>query len=219
MTFEPRGHNLVLLAPMPESGARDLAKGLSAKVREQTGLEVSFWVMPLAAYLLSFILTFDRPGTYKPRVASLGTGVLLFAAAAFHRAGTNDTIFSLLQILSILAATFGLSMVCHGELARLKPGPRHLTSYYLSLAAGGALGGVFVNFVAPKLFASFLEWKVGIGIAYAGSWALFAWHPGETRYEQLVQSYSDEIWHRWEPPFPRAHAASSIAHPLARAGQ
>jgi len=135
-----------------------------------------FWVMPLAAYLLSFILTFDRPGTYKPRLVCLGTGVLVFAAAAFHRAGTNDSIFSLLQILSILAATFGLSMVCHGELARLKPGPRHLTSYYLSLAAGGALGGVFVNFVAPRLFASFLEWKVGIGIAYVVSWALFAWH-------------------------------------------
>jgi spermidine synthase len=135
-----------------------------------------FWVMPLAAYLLSFILAFDRPGFYRPRLWTLATAVLVFGAALLHRAGTNDSLFSLLQVLSILAATFGLSMLCHGEVARLKPAPRHLTSYYLSLAAGGALGGVFVNLAAPRLFSSFLEWKLGIGIAYATAWGLFAWH-------------------------------------------
>ena len=135
-----------------------------------------FWVLPLAVYLVSFILTFDRPTAYMPRFYALTSAVLLFATAAFHRAGTNDSLFSLFQIVSILFATFGVSMLCHGELARLKPAPRHLTSYYLSLSAGGALGGVFVNLVAPKLFASFLEWKLGTGIAYAAAWGLFLWH-------------------------------------------
>jgi spermidine synthase len=135
-----------------------------------------FWVLPLGAYLVSFILTFDRPTSYHPRFYALFTAVLVFGSAAFHRAGTNDPLFSLAQIASLLAATFGLSMLCHGELARLKPAPRHLTSYYLSLSAGGALGGVFVNLVAPRLFASFLEWKLGIGIAYAAAWALFVRH-------------------------------------------
>src|SRR6185295_14635260 len=135
-----------------------------------------FWVLPLAAYLVSFILTFDRPTAYRPRFYALFTAVLVFGSAAFHRAGTNDSMFSLVQIASILAATFGVSMLCHGELARLKPAPRHLTSYYLSLSAGGALGGVFVNLVAPRLFASFLEWKLGIGIAYVGAWGLFLWY-------------------------------------------
>src|SRR6185295_6076556 len=79
-----------------------------------------FWVLPLAVYLLSFILTFDRPGSYHPRVYAIGTAVLVFATAALHRVGTNDALFSILQIVSILAATFGLSMLCHGELARLK---------------------------------------------------------------------------------------------------
>src|SRR6185369_9668081 len=96
-----------------------------------------FWVLPLAAYLVSFILTFDRPTAYRPRFYALFTAVLVFGSAAFHRAGTNDSMFSLVQIASILAATFGVSMLCHGELARLKPAPRHLTSYYLSLSAGG----------------------------------------------------------------------------------
>src|SRR6185436_3749122 len=135
-----------------------------------------FWVLPLAVYLISFILTFDRPGSYHPRVYAIGTAVLVFATAALHRVGTNDALFSILQIASILAATFGLSMLCHGELARLKPQPRHLTTYYLSLSAGGALGGVFVNLVAPRLFSTFLEWKAGIGIAYATAWGVFAWH-------------------------------------------
>jgi spermidine synthase len=135
-----------------------------------------FWILPLAVYLLSFILAFDRPGCYRPRLTALCTAVLVFGTTAFHRWGTNDSIFSLLQVVSIVATTFGLSMLCHGELARLKPAPAHLTSYYLSLSAGGALGGFFVNLVAPRLFATFLEWKLGIAIAYAMAWGLFAWH-------------------------------------------
>lgn len=135
-----------------------------------------FWVMPLAVYLLSFILSFDRPGGYRPRLYAVATAVLVFATAVFHRMGTNDGLFSLIQILSILAATFGLSMLCHGELARLKPAPRHLTSYYLSLSAGGALGGVFVNLIAPQLFNTYFEWKLGMGIAYVSACGLFAWH-------------------------------------------
>jgi hypothetical protein len=82
-----------------------------------------FWVMPLAAYLLSFILAFDRRAP-TIRASIPLTALLVFGAAAFHRVGTNDSIFSLLQILSILAATFGVSMLCHGELARLKPAAR-----------------------------------------------------------------------------------------------
>ncbi len=137
------------------------------------------WVMPLAAYLLSFILTFDRPGAYHPRFYALLTALLVFGAAAFHRVGTNESTYSLLQLLSLLAATFGVSMLCHGELARLKPDPGRLTSYYLSLAGGGALGGVFVNLLAPLLFSSFFEWKLGTVIAFAAACGLFLWHDRE----------------------------------------
>jgi spermidine synthase len=135
-----------------------------------------FWVTPLAAYLLSFILAFDRPGAYHPRFYSLLSILLVFGAAAFHRVGTNDSTFSLLQILSLLATIFGVSMLCHGELARLKPSSPHLTSYYLSLSGGGALGGILVTLLAPRVFATFFEWKLGMGIAYAAAWGLFAWH-------------------------------------------
>ena len=48
-------------------------------------------------------------------------------------------------------------MVCHGELARLKPSPRHLTEFYLLIAAGGALGGLFVGIVAPLVFSTYFR--------------------------------------------------------------
>ena len=53
-------------------------------------------------------------------------------------------------------------MVCHGELARLKPSPRHLTEFYLLIAAGGAMGGLFVGIVAPLVFSTYLEWQIGV---------------------------------------------------------
>src|SRR5260370_15378072 len=54
-------------------------------------------------------------------------------------------------------------MVCHGELARLKPGAKHLTLFYLMVAGGGAMGGVFVAVLAPQLFSGFWEYQAGLG--------------------------------------------------------
>ena len=62
---------------------------------------------------------------------------------------------------------FSACMVCHGELTRLKPAPRHLTEFYLFMSAGGALGGLFVSLVAPRLFVTYLEWPLVLGIAFA----------------------------------------------------
>ena len=62
---------------------------------------------------------------------------------------------------------FCICMACHGELARLKPEPRHLTEFYLWLAGGGALGGVLVGLVAPHVFDTFREWNLGMIAAYA----------------------------------------------------
>jgi len=53
-------------------------------------------------------------------------------------------------------------MVCHGELARSKPDPRHLTGFYLMLALGGALGGVLVGLVAPQVFDDLYELPIGM---------------------------------------------------------
>ena len=77
--------------------------------------------------------------------------------------GGSGLAFRFWQELALhLAALFFLCMVCHGELVRRRPDPRFLTSFYLMIAAGGALGGMFVSLVAPHVFATFFEWRLGL---------------------------------------------------------
>ncbi|MBM4034033.1 MAG: hypothetical protein FJ291_19955, partial [Planctomycetes bacterium] len=82
--------------------------------------------------------------------------------------------------VSIIGQVVGFSltllvccMVCHGELVRLKPHPRHLTSFYLMSALGGAVGGVFVSLVAPRIFPAYLELHVGLWLCCALAMAAF----------------------------------------------
>src|SRR5262249_55823240 len=64
------------------------------------------------------------------------------------------------------AALFGICLLCHGELVRLRPDPRYLTSFYLMIAAGGALGGVAVSLLAPQLFVTYFEWNLSMFAGY-----------------------------------------------------
>jgi spermidine synthase len=65
----------------------------------------------------------------------------------------------------VLAYSFGLflcCMFCHGELARRKPHPQYLTSFYLTISAGGALGSAFVVLAAPNMFSFYFELPIGL---------------------------------------------------------
>ena len=119
------------------------------------------WIAPLALYLLSFILCFERKGTYQRRwylqllIAGIG------AMAYLPTLGLN--FMPLVVTMAInLASFFVICMVCHGELADMQPNPAYLTNYYLMLAAGGACGGLFVGLVAPYFFNSNYEYSIGI---------------------------------------------------------
>ena len=119
------------------------------------------WVLPLALYLLSFILGFERQGWYPRRVYLPLLVLGLLALAYLPTLGIND--LPLMLSLGInLAAFFVACMVCHGELARLQPDPRYLTTYYLMLSVGGVLGGFFVGVVAPYGFNSHYELSIGV---------------------------------------------------------
>ena len=139
------------------------------------------WIVPLALYLLSFIICFDHPRWY---VRGVWTAL---AAVAILIAADPDTVFdksaALLHGLSgqfpehisvnylwerviYFSTMFLICMVCHGELMRLRPHPRRLTEYYLMMSAGGALGGVFVSLVAPLIFRSFFEWRLGLVLSF-----------------------------------------------------
>jgi hypothetical protein len=119
------------------------------------------WVLPLSIYLLSFILCFDREGWYRPAVfrVAMPAGWILMCLCLAMRSPA----FGLKWVVLLFSvALFACCLFCHGELARRKPHPDHLTSYYLMLALGGALGGVFVGLVAPTLFSGYLELPVGV---------------------------------------------------------
>ena len=119
------------------------------------------WVLPLALYLISFILAFDHPRWYvRPAfVAALG---LLIPLMAWAIPSLDLRLAAPLYLVGLFVAC----MVCHGELARLKPDPRHLTRFYLMISLGGALGAVLVAIVAPLTLSGYFE--LGIALIVLG---------------------------------------------------
>lgn len=118
------------------------------------------WVVPLALYLLSFILTFDSSRWYR-RALWYG-GLIVSAAASVWLMLSGGQAPMVQQLAANFTMLFCGCMVCHGELVRMKPHPRYLTSFYLCLSAGGAFGGMFVGLIAPRLLAGYFEWHLTI---------------------------------------------------------
>jgi len=119
------------------------------------------WVLPLVLYLLSFIVSFDHPRWYRRSVFFPLLGLSFAGVCATLVQGNVHQ--ALWILISLYAGTLFIAcMVCHGELARMKPHPRHLTAYYVMIAAGGALGGLFVSLVAPAVFTELYELPIGM---------------------------------------------------------
>ena len=118
------------------------------------------WVLPLSLYLLSFIICFDRQRWYV-RPVFLTAFLLAMAGVGIANVYERD-ISAWHQIAIYSALLFMCCMVCHGELYRIRPQAKYLTHYYLMIAVGGALGGVFVAIIAPLIFTSYRELYVGL---------------------------------------------------------
>jgi hypothetical protein len=118
------------------------------------------WILPLSLYLLTFILCFDNERWFRREYVGWALVVALFAAPLTLALGPR---LGLIPQIGVYAFTlFTCCMACHGELAALKPSPRHLTGFYLMIAAGGALGGGFVTLLAPRLFDALLEFPLAL---------------------------------------------------------
>jgi hypothetical protein len=122
------------------------------------------FIAPLSLYLLTFIICFDHERWYVPRLFGAATLLIVVAGAlyAFQWHNATHKFDSILVDVGLsFAGMFTVCMMCHGELVRLKPHPRYLTMFYLFIAAGGALGGLFVSLIAPLIFKSYAEWGIG----------------------------------------------------------
>lgn len=131
----------------------------TSQLSQEVAVVPFLWTMPLGLYLLSFVICFDRPIWYlRPLWVFLALASL---CAAEFAVWTTLVMPIVMQILLLGTCLFACCMVCHGELARLKPDPKHLTGYYLCLSLGGALGGFFCAVIAPLIFIDF--WELGVG--------------------------------------------------------
>jgi len=118
------------------------------------------WLLPMGLYLLSYILCFHSERWYSR--AGFGIALILALGQTCWILTQGIYIGLQVQILSYAFTLFVCCMVCNGELVRLKPAPRHLTSFYLMISAGGALGGVFVTLIAPHVFRGYWEFHLGL---------------------------------------------------------
>ena len=136
------------------------------------------WVVPLSLYLLSFILCFESDRWYRRNWYSLSTAVLVLAVCWLQSFGSRT--FLPLQLAIYFSCLFSVCMLCHGELARLRPDTRSLTAFYLTLSAGGAGGGLFVGLLAPVIFPAFWEHYLGLIASCIIALLVYCHHRGWT---------------------------------------
>jgi len=133
------------------------------QISQEIAVNPFLWVIPLSIYLLTFVLTFDSDCWYRRSLFAIASGILAPVACAVMAAAVALSLQR--QLIAYLIALFVVCMLCHGELARSRPGPRYLTTFYLTIATGGAVGGLFVALVAPRVFTEYGEFPIGMAAA------------------------------------------------------
>jgi hypothetical protein len=118
------------------------------------------WVLPLCIYLVSLILAFENSRWYSRAIFHISFAVAAGWVIVLSLNAASRAFLAHLIAASILL--FAGCMICHGEAARLRPAPEHLTKFFLCISAGGALGGMFVSLIAPQIFPGFWEFPLGV---------------------------------------------------------
>lgn len=156
-THAQRIHWLIL-AFVPSS----LLLGVTMHITTDVAAVPLLWVLPLMLYLLTFVIVFARrPWLPHSWMVLAQPFALIFLALLFHWIYKQVLVSFLLHFVAFFVTT----MVCHGELAKQRPGPTHLTEFYLWMSLGGMLGGVFNVVLAPVLFNSVLEYPLMMVLA------------------------------------------------------
>ncbi|MBX7133031.1 MAG: fused MFS/spermidine synthase [Fimbriimonadaceae bacterium] len=155
----PRRIRWILLAFVPSS----LMIGATTYMSTDIAAVPMLWVIPLALYLLTFIIVFARKPLipHKWMVAALPPLlVALVLALAIPITKPLAWLFPLHLVTFFVAA-----MVCHGEMANDRPSVRYLTEFFFLMSVGGVLGGLFNAIIAPTAFKSILEYPLTLLLA------------------------------------------------------
>ncbi len=171
--------NVAMWAALP-AFAVVLLLAVTTQITQDVATIPLLWVIPLSIYLVTFILCFSSDRWYEPQTYGVGLAVALGMGWWV----LDRTIIDILvQIAIYCFLLFFGCMALHGELTRLRPHAKHLTAFYLLISTGGALGGVFVALVAPRIFDGYYEYHVGLvgtGLLVVGARALDEWRRRQT---------------------------------------
>ncbi|TWU57422.1 spermidine synthase [Rubripirellula reticaptiva] len=129
------------------------------------------WVLPLSLYLVSFIICFDSPQWYKPKMIAAMTLVSMFGIQA--KTLLPGSIQLIVEVSMYMVMLLGVCLLCHGEVARIKPSARYLTQYYALLSAGGAIGGIIVAIACPMLLSTAIELPFALSMVTSLTFLLF----------------------------------------------
>ncbi|MEK6634478.1 MAG: fused MFS/spermidine synthase [Nitrospirota bacterium] len=170
----------VVLAFIPSS----LLLGATTHVTLNVAAIPLLWVVPLALYLLSFIIVFAKWPAANHRAMVIALPLILLLMA-FDVMPAAPSLPYWMELFLPLVGLGVVAMVCHGELARTRPSTDRLTLFYLLMSVGGALGGVFNALIAPVVFTDIYEYEIVMVLA------CFILPPLEDR---------DSLWTaRWSP--------------------
>lgn len=173
---KPGWDTKVLWALLPAC-ASILLMAISNQITQEVAAIPFLWVLPLTIYLLSFILTFDSERWYSrtwflPALA-VTSGFFIWTI------NWKPDITYLTELGIYSGLLFTACMIAHGELVKLRPHPNQLTSFYLMVSVGGALGGLFVNLIAPFIFTGYFELQWGVFLCWLLLGAVMLQHKDE----------------------------------------
>lgn len=151
---------------LPAATASWLLLAITNHITQNVAAIPFLWLLPLTLYLLTFVLCFESDRWYR-RAVFLPAGALLLALCAYGLQDSDIGIRVKVAIPLYSAGLFVLCMFLHGELARMRPGPRHLTRFYLMVSLGGALGGIVVGLIAPRVLPAYYELGIGFTLTAA----------------------------------------------------
>lgn len=149
----------LVLAAVPSS----LLLGVTTHVSTDIAAVPLLWIIPLAIYLLTFVVAFARRPIVPVRLALWAQAFLVVAVGAIELRGIGGSWE--VRIAFHLAAFAATALVCHGSLAVSRPNPERLTEFYLWLALGGALGGWFNALLSPLIFGTVIEYPLALVLA------------------------------------------------------